>query len=110
MTHLMCGIDCTGVSRAGLKWLSQAGYGMTTANTSSSKDGLLPLTDLKLSFDQKLHYSSLLFNLPPSVLEKLPIPGGLEGKGAVYTFLEDQVQNGRRFFVMTKPDGDRCMS
>ncbi|KAE9398024.1 hypothetical protein BT96DRAFT_1032689 [Gymnopus androsaceus JB14] len=101
-------VDCTGISRAGLKWLSQAGYGTTTANTSNSKDGL-PLTDLKLSFDQKLHYSSLLFSLTPLVLEKLPIPGGLEGKGAVYTFLEDQMQNGRRFFTISKPDGDRLM-
>ncbi|GAV99174.1 hypothetical protein LENED_000613 [Lentinula edodes] len=98
-------IDCTGVTRAGVKWLSQAGYGSTDVNI----DGKLDLKDAKISFDQKLQYSSLICDVTPDTLKKLPIPNDQTTETMFFGFWEDDPNNGRRFFVMTKVDGDRIV-
>lgn len=51
-----------------------------------------------------------MVSLSPELHQRLPIPGGLERAQAVYTFLEDQPTLGRRFFVITKPEGDQSAS
>ncbi|KAF8919248.1 hypothetical protein CPB85DRAFT_1249086 [Mucidula mucida] len=95
-------VDCTGVTRAGIKWLDRLGFGQ-------SSDNGIPLKDLKISFDQKLHYTSMMVKLTPELTGRLPIPGGLEEPQAVYTYLEDQPSLGRRFFAITKPDGNQIL-
>lgn len=98
--------DCTGTTRAGLKLLERAGYGFS----SSYPAGKLPLDEIKVSYDQRLHYSSFMFSLTPSLRDLLPIPGGIENKGALYTFLEDVHSPGRHFFLVGAADGNRCSS
>lgn len=96
-------IDCTGLTRAGLKWLERAGYGQIDKHSRER----LPLDELRIAYDQKLHYTTQTFMLTADLVEKVPIPGGMKTQGAVFTFLEDQPSKGRRFFVVTKPDGHR---
>ncbi|KAF5384566.1 hypothetical protein D9757_006481 [Collybiopsis confluens] len=98
-------IDCTGITRAGSKWLAQAGYGTADAYPK----GKLPLKDLKISLDQKLHYYTLICDVPPSVLKKMPFPGNIDRERSVYAFLEDKLSeaNGRRIFSLNKWEGPR---
>lgn len=49
----------------------------------------------------------MVVKLTPELTGRLPIPGGLEEPQAVYTYLEDQPSLGRRFFAITKPDGNQ---
>ncbi|KAJ4483520.1 hypothetical protein J3R30DRAFT_3835781 [Lentinula aciculospora] len=92
-------IDCTGVTRAGMKWLSQTGYGIT----KDRNNGKIPLQDAKISLDQKLHYSTLTCNVTPATLEKLQIPK------IETVHLEEKNDEGRRLFVLGKTDGDRIV-
>ncbi|KIK62617.1 hypothetical protein GYMLUDRAFT_506111 [Collybiopsis luxurians FD-317 M1] len=96
-------IDCTGVTRAGFKWLAQAGYG----SAEIYPEGKRALKDLKVSLDQKLHYHTLICDVPPSILEALPFPSDTQGERSNYAFLEDQPAeaNGRRVFSIQKLDG-----
>ncbi|KAJ7580273.1 hypothetical protein C8J56DRAFT_279035 [Mycena floridula] len=97
-------VDCTGLTRAGLKWLERCGYAQPSPGSPK-----LALQDLRISYDQKLHYSSQIYTLTETLVDQIPFPGGLRNAGAVFTFLEDQPDKGRRFFVITKPDGPRLM-
>ncbi|KAJ4483585.1 hypothetical protein J3R30DRAFT_3698455 [Lentinula aciculospora] len=92
-------VDCTGVTRAGVKWLSQSGYGTTKAHV----EGKLPLQDAKISFDQKLHYSTLTCSVTPATLEKISMPKFETG------IVEDGTDNGRRLFAISKTDGNRIL-
>ncbi|KIK61246.1 hypothetical protein GYMLUDRAFT_592525 [Collybiopsis luxurians FD-317 M1] len=101
-------VDCTGLSRAGFKWLSKAGYG--TAETYP--EGKRALTDLKISLDQKLHYCTLICDVPPSVLKALPLPSNTEeNKRSNYAIIEDKPTeaNGRRMFTIQRLDGPHVM-
>ncbi|KIK61242.1 hypothetical protein GYMLUDRAFT_225462 [Collybiopsis luxurians FD-317 M1] len=95
-------IDCTGYARAGAKWLAQAGYG-----TAPVPAGKLTLQDSKIALDQKLHYSTLICNASPSILEKLPIPEDRDLESLLYVLSDDVPENGRRMFVLMKADGNR---
>ncbi|KAF9041972.1 hypothetical protein BDZ89DRAFT_1128660 [Hymenopellis radicata] len=93
-------VDCTGVTRAGFKWLDRLGYGQTAY-------GGLPLKDLKISLDQKLQYTTMIVTLTPDLLKQLPIPGdGATRPQALFNCLEDIPSQGRRFFVMWKQEGN----
>ncbi|KAJ7489465.1 hypothetical protein FB451DRAFT_691135 [Mycena latifolia] len=98
--------DCTGPARAGMKWLERNGYGYSAPCPA----GKLPLNLLKISFNQKLHYSSILFRITPEFHDRLPLPVELKDTGPVYTFLENSVEQGRGFFVLTRPDGHQLMA
>ncbi|GAV99173.1 hypothetical protein LENED_000612 [Lentinula edodes] len=96
-------VDCTGPTRAGIKWLSQSGYGTTNANTDSSK---VALQNAKISFDQKLQYSTLTCKVTPETLAKLPIPPDQTPETVTFTLLEDGVENGRRVIALIRGDGN----
>ncbi|KAJ4487208.1 hypothetical protein C8J55DRAFT_451707 [Lentinula edodes] len=98
-------VDCTGTTRAGLKWLSQSGYGTAVVRS----DGKLPLQDAKISFDQKLHYSTLICDVTPATLEKLPVPSNQKLETISYGFGEDDTSKGRRIFALTRMDGNRFL-
>ena len=87
----------------GAKWLAQAGYGTTPVPKSK-----LTLQDSKIALDQKLHYSTLICNVSPSILEKLPIPEDRDLESLIYLLSDDVPENGRRMFVLAKADGNRC--
>ncbi|KAJ6560732.1 hypothetical protein B0H10DRAFT_2118816 [Mycena sp. CBHHK59/15] len=97
--------DCTGPARAGMKWLERNGYGYSATYPA----GKLPLDKLKLSFDQKLRYSSMLFRITPAFHDRLPLPAHLKDTKPIYTFLEDDIDKGRRLFVLMRPDGNQIM-
>ncbi|KAJ3824189.1 hypothetical protein EV361DRAFT_952785 [Lentinula raphanica] len=88
-------VDCTGMTRAGVKWLSQAGYGTKTHPKS--------LQDARLSFNQKLQYSALECTVSPETLSKIPIPALETG------FADDGVEYGRRLFGIGRMDGNRVL-
>ncbi|KAJ6530365.1 hypothetical protein DFH09DRAFT_934243 [Mycena vulgaris] len=97
--------DCTGPASAGLKWLKRNGYGYSAI----CPNGKLPLDQLKISFDQKLRYSSIMFRITPEFHDRLPIPADAKNTGPIYTFLEDGVEQGRVLFALTRPDGNQLL-
>ncbi|KAJ7472287.1 hypothetical protein B0H11DRAFT_1349448 [Mycena galericulata] len=97
-------VDCSGPARAGMKWLERNGYGYARTYTT----GKLPLNTLKLSFDQKLRYSSLFFRISREFHDRLPLPAELKHGKPIYTFLEDTPN--RAFFVLMRPDGDQLVA
>jgi hypothetical protein len=94
-------LDCTGLTRGGLKWLERAGYGDGVGRRSYK--------DLKISYNHNLHYTTQIYSLTPELIEKIPIPRGLANATAIYGFHEDETSMGRRLFIMGKPEGDRCL-
>ncbi|KAJ6601586.1 hypothetical protein B0H10DRAFT_1923651 [Mycena sp. CBHHK59/15] len=98
--------DCTGTARAGMKWLERNGYGYSATYLA----GKMPLDKLKISIDQKLRYTSMLFRITPAFHDRLPFPAHLKDVKSVYTFLEDDLDKGRGFFVLTRPDGNQFMA
>ncbi|KAJ7269901.1 hypothetical protein C8J57DRAFT_1323879 [Mycena rebaudengoi] len=98
--------DCTGPARAGMKWLGRHGYGYS----DSYPAGKLPLDQLNVSFDQKLRYSSMMFRINQSWLDRMPLPPDIKNDGPMYTFIEDGVEQGRVLFALTRPDGDTFLA
>ncbi|KAJ7833742.1 hypothetical protein B0H13DRAFT_2678831 [Mycena leptocephala] len=97
--------DCTGPARAGIKWLGRHGYGISDTYSG----GKLPLHQLKISFDQKLRYSSMMFRINQAWLDRMPLPPDIKNAGHLYTFFEDDVEHGRVMFALTRPDGNTFM-
>ncbi|EGO20597.1 hypothetical protein SERLADRAFT_476950 [Serpula lacrymans var. lacrymans S7.9] len=95
-------VDCTGPARVGVKMLERAGYG----NAESYSKGTLPLNELKVTYDQKIRYSTFDFPIPSDLAKRLPIPGGFEGGGAVYATLTEPGKD-RRSIYASRVDGDR---
>ncbi|KAK0501783.1 hypothetical protein EDD18DRAFT_1317898 [Armillaria luteobubalina] len=85
-------VDCTGPAAAGFKWLRREGYGVgdTYANNE------LPLDKLKISYDQKLHYSTLQFHVPTELGRRLPgLPVPYDECGMIYVFIPDTNKENR---------------
>ncbi|KAJ7740952.1 hypothetical protein DFH07DRAFT_982126, partial [Mycena maculata] len=96
--------DCTGPACAGLEWLERNGYGYATAYPA----GKLPLNELKISFDQKLRCSSMLFRISPAFHDQLPFPtADLWDTRPIYTFIDAK---GHGLFVLTRPEGNQLMA
>ncbi|KAJ7210450.1 hypothetical protein GGX14DRAFT_520458 [Mycena pura] len=102
--------DCTGPARVGLKWLARHGYGSSTSYPGAT----LPLDQLKISFDQKLRYSSMLFRISPEFHNCLPLPADLKDMKPIYTFIEDAtgetLAKGRATFILMRADGDQLVA
>ncbi|PBK60674.1 hypothetical protein ARMSODRAFT_897726 [Armillaria solidipes] len=85
-------VDCTGSPAAGLKWLRREGYGI--GDTYAKNE--LSLDKLKISYDQKLHYSTLQFHVPPELGRKLPgLPVPYDECGMIYIFIPDPNKENR---------------
>ncbi|KIY46405.1 hypothetical protein FISHEDRAFT_60376 [Fistulina hepatica ATCC 64428] len=98
--------DCTGVSRAGYRWLERAGYGYGDSYSARN----LPLDQLRLAFDQKLHYVTFLVTLTPEEMQALPVPGGIDSMDIIYTHLESHPADIPQLFLLTKPEpGNRIL-
>ncbi|KAF8806731.1 hypothetical protein BYT27DRAFT_6607012 [Phlegmacium glaucopus] len=82
--------DCTG-STAGMKWLERAGYGYTTFYPK----GTYPLDQLKITFDHRMHYSTLRYRIPVSMNNTLHVPGGFGNSGVIYGCHTDYPSDGR---------------
>ncbi|KAF8236757.1 hypothetical protein L208DRAFT_1390284 [Tricholoma matsutake] len=74
-------VDCTGTSRAGLKWLQRAGFDLNDSNSASGNQGL---DQLKLVYDQKVHYTTLEFYMTPDIVERLPAACRWDEVGLIY--------------------------
>lgn len=83
--------DCSGDSQAGFKWLKKSGYEMPS--------------DVRLEYDQKLYYVTVTFTVDQQLAATLPIPGGYESAGWIYTFVPDY-NLGNAGFVLGKMDND----
>lgn len=83
--------DCSGDSQAGFKWLKKAGYEMPQ--------------DVRLEYDQKLYYVTVTFTVDKELATSLPIPGGYENAGWIYTFVP-HYNLGNAGFVIGKMDND----
>ncbi|KAK0466730.1 uncharacterized protein EV420DRAFT_1474171 [Desarmillaria tabescens] len=64
-----------GPAAASLKWLRREGYGFADKYTRNQ----LPLDELKIAYDQKLHYSTLQFHVTPELGRKAPWPPDFDG-------------------------------
>ncbi|KAJ7066144.1 hypothetical protein C8F01DRAFT_694753 [Mycena amicta] len=99
--------DCTGTTRAGLKWLGRHSYGNPSADSPSGK---LPLDEIKVSFDQKLRYSSIIFNLSQEFHDSLPLPEELKPVRSILDFLEEPtdevMKRGRAFMCLIRMDAN----
>ncbi|KAF8806732.1 hypothetical protein BYT27DRAFT_7190377 [Phlegmacium glaucopus] len=92
--------DCTG-STAGMKWLERAGYGYQIFYPQ----GTYPLDQLRITFDHRMHYSTLRYRVPVSMNNKLPVPGGFGNCGIIYTCNADYPSDGRAV-GMARGDGN----
>ncbi|KAF8806733.1 hypothetical protein BYT27DRAFT_7256738 [Phlegmacium glaucopus] len=92
--------DCTG-STAGIKWLKRAGYGYTMVYPK----GTYPLDQLRITFDHRMHYSTLRYKVPVSMNNELPVPGGFENGGFIYTCYTDYPSDGRVIAIL-RVDGN----
>ncbi|KAF7309216.1 hypothetical protein MKEN_01124400 [Mycena kentingensis (nom. inval.)] len=102
--------DCTGPTRAGVKWLGRHGYG-----TAPSYPGdTLPLDQLKISLDQKLHYSSITYSLTQEQMDRLPLPADMKDDRPILTNLEDvteaSVASGRGYLVIWRKDENQIVA
>ncbi|KAI0698024.1 hypothetical protein BC835DRAFT_1413354 [Cytidiella melzeri] len=84
-------VDCSGDSQAGFRWLKKSGYTMPQ--------------DVRREYDQKLYYVTVTFTVDKQLAETLPIPGGYENAGWIYTFVPDY-NLGNAGFVLGKMDND----
>ncbi|KAK0494800.1 hypothetical protein EDD18DRAFT_284498 [Armillaria luteobubalina] len=85
-------VDCTGPAAAGFKWLGREGYGFADKYTKNQ----LPLDRLKISYDQKLHYSTLQFRVPPELGRRLPgLPVPYDECGVIYCLFTDSTKDHR---------------
>ncbi|PBK82809.1 hypothetical protein ARMGADRAFT_686101 [Armillaria gallica] len=95
-------IDCTGPTAAGIKWLGREGYGFADKYTKSQ----LPLDKLKITYDQKLHYSTLQFRVPPELGRRLPgLPVSYDECGVIYCLFTDSTKD-HRIMYSQRVDGD----
>ncbi|KAK0215034.1 hypothetical protein IW262DRAFT_1404470 [Armillaria fumosa] len=95
-------VDCTGSAAAGLKWLRREGYGV--GDTYAKNE--LPLDKLKISYDQKIHYSTLQFHVPPKLGRKLPgLTVPYDECGMIYVFIPDSNKENRCIYSQ-RIDGD----
>ncbi|CAK5272892.1 unnamed protein product [Mycena citricolor] len=77
--------DCTGLTRAGMRWLSKCGYGLP-----SPMRGRLPLDELKIELDQKLRYSTLTFPVSEALFAQLPLSDECRTRCVLYVTFEEQ--------------------
>ncbi|KAF7310045.1 hypothetical protein MIND_00377500 [Mycena indigotica] len=103
--------DCTGITRAGLKWLTRHGYGAPSEPLPKDK---LPLDQIKISFDQKLRYSTIIFNLSQEFHDSLPLPDDLKPLRSIISFLEDPTEEvlkrGRAFLCVMRFDANMLVA
>ncbi|KAJ7578566.1 hypothetical protein C8J56DRAFT_1016531 [Mycena floridula] len=74
-------IDCTGIARAGLKWLQREGFGATDTYSK----GTLALDQLLIQYEHKMLYHTFHIKVTPEIGRQLSIPGGFDNCGAMYT-------------------------
>ncbi len=105
ITHTNTSSDCTGPAAAGLKWLRREGYGFADRYTSNQ----LPLDELRIAYDQKLHYSTLQFHVPPELGRKLPgLPYPYDDCGPIYCNSPSDPTKDNRCMYSQRVDGDIC--
>ncbi|KAK7052374.1 hypothetical protein R3P38DRAFT_3595080, partial [Favolaschia claudopus] len=101
-------------ARVGLKWLQRHGYGYLPDSAPSSNpqnytNGTLPLDQLKISLDQKLRYTSIIFRLRPEFHDRLPFPPHLKNVKQICTYMDDgseeSIKAGKGMFVLVRADG-----
>ena len=64
--------------------------------------------DVRLEYDQKLYYVTITFTVDQELAKSLPIPGGYEDAGWIYTFVP-HYNLGNAGFVIGKMDNDTSM-
>ncbi|KAF5354617.1 hypothetical protein D9757_009569 [Collybiopsis confluens] len=90
-------------NRSGLKWLQREGFGHSIDGKYVKE--ALPLEDLRISYDQKIHYSTLAFRVTKELGERLDVPGGWENCGPIYNcFTDSEVEN--RSIYSQRIEGD----
>ncbi|KAG9227186.1 hypothetical protein PLEOSDRAFT_1106212 [Pleurotus ostreatus PC15] len=93
-------IDCTGSTQAGIKWLKSAGFISSLESSSDNKRGP---DNLRISYDHKLRYVTVTFDNLGDLVHTLPIPGGFEKAGFIYTYYA-HCKWGNEGFVLTRMD------
>ncbi|KAK0466736.1 uncharacterized protein EV420DRAFT_645232 [Desarmillaria tabescens] len=95
-------IDCTGAASVGMKWLRREGYGQAETYPS----GKLPLDDLKITYDQKVVYSTLKLHVPPELGNRLPgLPASFDKCGLIYACITDPMLDCRTI-ALQRIEGD----
>ncbi|KAF5347376.1 hypothetical protein D9758_011287 [Tetrapyrgos nigripes] len=89
-------IDCTGPVSAGIKWLQREAFGHSVDGKYAK--GTLPVEDLRVSYDQKINYSTLEFKVSKELGERLNVPGGWEGCGPIYNCFTDGLVESRSIY------------
>ncbi|EGN96341.1 hypothetical protein SERLA73DRAFT_186050 [Serpula lacrymans var. lacrymans S7.3] len=95
-------VDCTGASHAGVRMLRHAGYGFA----DNYPKGTLPFDKLGVSYDQKMHYVTMELTVPPELGNRLPIPGGYEGRPAIFISVTQGSKDHKTIYWL-RVDGNR---
>ncbi|KAK0466737.1 uncharacterized protein EV420DRAFT_1505043 [Desarmillaria tabescens] len=95
-------VDCTGPASAGLKWLKRQGYGQS----GTYPCGKLPLEKLRITYNQKITYSTFEFYVPPELGNRLPgLPAPYEKCGLIYLCITDPTLDCRCIHIQ-RTDGN----
>ncbi|KAF8891422.1 hypothetical protein CPB85DRAFT_1441025 [Mucidula mucida] len=88
-------VDCSGPTQAGIKILHRAGF--------TDKESL---SQLKVTFDPKMAYSTLCFAVSPGLAARLPIPGGFESLGGAIIAVLCDLTKDTKTFACVKQEGN----
>jgi hypothetical protein len=100
--------DCTGPTRAGLKWLRRAGFDLIDSPDSPDSPDPSPDRDgddsgkhgIKLVYDQKVRYATLELYLTPDVVKRLPAACRWDSAGLIYGCTTDPRIDGNAVYAM----------
>ena len=75
-------LDSSGGTQVGLKWLKRM---CETSVFQPQIANAIPFNQLKKSYNSHLRYYQFRFFVPPEARKRLPIPGGYNNAGYIYT-------------------------
>ncbi|KAF9493494.1 hypothetical protein BDN71DRAFT_1394896 [Pleurotus eryngii] len=101
-------IDCTGSTQAGIKWLKSAGFISSPESTPDDIGRTGTNGDLRISYDHKLRYVTVTFDNIGDLVQDLPIPGGFDQAGFIYTYYA-HCKWGNEGFVLTRMDNTKIV-
>lgn len=99
-------VDCTGPTQAGHKWLKRL-FENADAKPQIAKS--IPFEDLKIEYSTGIVAHKWRVPIPPEMRGRLPIPGGYDSCGWIYSYLGVVGKEGKTTTI-TRIEGHRCKS
>jgi len=92
--------DCTGATCGGLRWLQDI-----KANKITRTPGALPISELKVTYEPKMVYTTCEFKVPSALLDEIDFPVDFWSRGNQYIFLPSADKENRAFGITRRENG-----